>query len=220
MQNKQSLSNSLINSIKATFNKLSWKTIVSSSIIAAGIIGSYSYNNLRNELQQIIDLQQQYKIQCDNIISENNKLKQSINVLNDQINELHNQIQSNNQSTPANIQQSSIESSNEYMLISTGYNSMLMEATCYSSEGGSITADGTYVGDLPFEAYIVASNDFPLGTQLYITCDSYPSINGVYTVRDTGGMGYGVIDIWFGAGATYHDMAAFGRRTVRVEVLA
>ena len=121
---------------------------------------------------------------------------------------------------PTDIEPPSIESVDEYTLISTGYNATVMEATCYSLEGGSITADGTYVGDLPFEAYIVASNDFPLGTQLYITCDSYPDINGIYTVRDTGGMGYGVIDIWFGADATYYDMAAFGRRTVRVEVLA
>ena len=80
-------------------------------------------------------------------------------------------------------------------------------------------ADGTYCGNLGFEARIVASNDFALGTQLYIECPSYPAINGVYTVRDRGGMGSGVIDIWFGCDATYSEMANFGRRTIYVEVL-
>ena len=97
---------------------------------------------------------------------------------------------------------------------------MVMEATCYNSDesGGQWTADGTFCADLPFDARFVASNDFPLGSRLYITCDSYPAINGEYTVRDR--MAYsGVIDIWFGCDSSYEDMMDFGRRTIHVTYL-
>lgn len=97
---------------------------------------------------------------------------------------------------------------------------IIMEATCYSGleVGNNYTADGTYCANLSFDARFVASNDFPLGSRLLILCDSYPDINGEYTVRDR--MAYsGVIDIWFGCDASYKEMMTFGRRMITVVYL-
>lgn len=92
---------------------------------------------------------------------------------------------------------------------------MCMEATAYSpDESGSITASGHNLYDII--GWGVASNDFPIGTQLWIECPSAPWINGTYTVLDTGGMGYGVIDI---AMNNMDECYEFGRRTIYVTVL-
>jgi len=90
-----------------------------------------------------------------------------------------------------------------------------MEATAYSpDEGGSYTASGHNLYDVI--GWGVASNDFPIGTQLWIECPSAPWINGTYTVLDTGGMGYGIIDI---AMNNIDECYEFGRRTIYVTVL-
>lgn len=105
--------------------------------------------------------------------------------------------------------------------LNTNYNvqyisyEMCMEATAYSpDEGGSITASGHSLYDVI--GWGVASNDFPIGTQLWIECPSAPWINGTYTVLDTGAMGYGVIDI---AMNNMDECYEFGRRTIYVSVL-
>ena len=92
---------------------------------------------------------------------------------------------------------------------------MCMEATAYSpDESESITASGHNLYDII--GWGVASNDFPIGTQLWIECPSAPWINGTYTVLDTGGMGLGIIDI---AMNNMDECYEFGRRTIYVTVL-
>ena len=94
-------------------------------------------------------------------------------------------------------------------------NEICMEATAYSGdESGSITASGYNIYDIV--GWGCASNDFPIGTELYIECPSAPWINGIYTVLDTGGMGSGVIDI---AMNNIDECYDFGRRTIYVTVL-
>lgn len=94
-------------------------------------------------------------------------------------------------------------------------NFICMEATAYSGdESGTITASGHNIYDIV--GWGCAANDFSLGTQLYIECPSAPWINGTYTVLDTGGMGYGVIDI---AMNNIDECYDFGRRTIYVTVL-
>ena len=90
-----------------------------------------------------------------------------------------------------------------------------MEATAYSpDEGGIITASGHNLYDII--GWGCASNDFPIGTELYIECPSAPWINGVYTVLDTGSMGSGVVDI---AMNNIDECYSFGRRAIYVTVL-
>lgn len=57
----------------------------------------------------------------------------------------------------------------------------------------------------------------PLGTRVRITCDSYPSINGVYTVSDRGGAIKGnKVDIFM---ASHSDAVQFGKRDIKIEIL-
>ena len=92
---------------------------------------------------------------------------------------------------------------------------MYMEATAYSpDEGGIITASGHSLYDII--GWGCASNDFPLGTQLWIECPSAPWINGTYTVLDRGGMGSGIVDI---AMNNIDECYEFGRRAIYVTVI-
>lgn len=54
------------------------------------------------------------------------------------------------------------------------------------------TGDPCANGNWPTPGYTVASNDYPLGTRIYIEG------LGEFVVEDTGGMGSGVIDIYMG----------------------
>ena len=92
---------------------------------------------------------------------------------------------------------------------------MYMEATAYSpDESGSITASGYSLYDII--GWGCASNDFPIGTELYIECPSAPWINGTYTVLDRGGMGSGIVDI---AMNNIDECYEFGRRAIYVTVI-
>lgn len=93
--------------------------------------------------------------------------------------------------------------------------SVCMEATAYSpDESGIVTASGHNLYDVI--GWGCASNDFPIGTCLYIECPSAPWIDGTYTVLDTGGMGYGVVDIAMNNATECYE---FGRRIIYVTVL-
>lgn len=89
-------------------------------------------------------------------------------------------------------------------------------ATAYNAncEGCSgITASGKRVGP----GMVAMASWVPLGTKVRITCASYPSINGVYTVEDRGGAIKGnKVDIFM---STHSQAIDFGRRDIKIEIL-
>lgn len=90
--------------------------------------------------------------------------------------------------------------------VGTAYN-----ANCKGCSG--ITTSGKPVGN----GMIAMADWVPLGTKVRITCPSYPSINGVYTVEDRGGAIKGnKVDIFM---STYSEAIDFGRRDIKVEIL-
>jgi 3D (Asp-Asp-Asp) domain-containing protein len=83
-------------------------------------------------------------------------------------------------------------------------------STAYSPcSSGAVMADGTRT-----RFGSVASNDLPLHTRIRFT----RPVHGrkTFTVRDTGGMGHGVIDIWM---ADCRAAINYGRRRVRFRVV-
>jgi len=90
---------------------------------------------------------------------------------------------------------------------------MTFSSTAYSY--GTTTASGTHVQE--GRTIAVDPNVIPLGSKVRITCPDFPSINGVYTAEDTGGVVHGnIIDIYM---QSYDKAIQFGRRTIYVEVL-
>jgi 3D (Asp-Asp-Asp) domain-containing protein/DNA-binding transcriptional MerR regulator len=90
--------------------------------------------------------------------------------------------------------------------VGTAYN-----ANCKGCSG--VTASGKKVGN----GMIAMADWVPLGTKVRITCPSYPSINGIYTVEDRGGAIKGnKVDIFM---TTYSDAIDFGRRDIKIEIL-
>ena len=72
------------------------------------------------------------------------------------------------------------------------------------------------------EAMTIACNSLPMGTRVRLTfTGSRAKYSGIYTVRDTGGMGPGVIDLYLGdfGEEVGPETEAFGRPEVEVEVL-
>ena len=57
----------------------------------------------------------------------------------------------------------------------------------------------------------------PLGSRVYVSCESWPEINGWYIAEDTGGVIKGnIIDVYM---QDYDTCLQFGRRQVEVRVL-
>lgn len=79
------------------------------------------------------------------------------------------------------------------------------QLTAYVATGNPC-ASGVY----PTPNHTVACNSLPLGTKIYI--DGL----GEYTVEDTGGMGYGVIDVFV---SDYSTAIQFGRRSADVYII-
>ncbi|MES9681696.1 3D domain-containing protein [Gottfriedia acidiceleris] len=77
---------------------------------------------------------------------------------------------------------------------------------------------GTTASGEPVRAGMVAMARWvPLGTKVRITCENYPSINGVYTVSDRGGGITGnEVDIFMDS---HSDAIDFGRRNIKIEIL-
>lgn len=73
------------------------------------------------------------------------------------------------------------------------------ELTAYYNAYGNHTASGTW----PTAGRTVAINGIPLGTRVYIEGI------GERVVEDTGGMGYGVVDVFYN---TYNECVQFGRK--------
>lgn len=116
---------------------------------------------------------------------------------------------------------------------SRGSRVLYMEATAYDLSiqccgkpyghpTRGITADGYNLnGKSREQAMAVSSNDFPAGTELELTFDDYRrEYNGIYTVRDTGNMEPGVLDVFVGdfGEEVSKEAMRFGRQTVRVEI--
>ena len=83
-----------------------------------------------------------------------------------------------------------------------------------------ITKDGYNLNGMSREeAMTIACNSLPMGTKVRLNFkDNRAQYNGVYIVRDTGGMGPGVVDLYMGDfGETPGQVTSdFGRVTVEV----
>lgn len=81
-----------------------------------------------------------------------------------------------------------------------GYYELTAYCNCTQcTQGLGITASGTS----PKQGRTVAINGIPFGTKVYL--EGY----GTYTVEDRGGMGYGVVDVYFNS---HSDALKFGRK--------
>lgn len=93
----------------------------------------------------------------------------------------------------------------------------------YGHPARGITASGYNLNNTTREqAMTIGSNDFPLGTKLeLIFNEPHSQFNGIYTVRDTGNMKRGVIDVFVGDFGEQVSQEAinFDRQTVRVQIL-
>lgn len=96
---------------------------------------------------------------------------------------------------------------------SRGERIIVMEATAYCY--GSITKTGTS----PVEGRTIAVDPevIPLGSRVYVSCESWPEIDGTYVAEDTGGVIKGnIIDVYM---QDYDDCIQWGRRQVEVRVM-
>lgn len=98
---------------------------------------------------------------------------------------------------------------------------MQYQATAYTLGDAGMPNNGgkTASGKIVQQGRTIAADtsQLPLGTVVQITCPGYPSVNGTYTVEDTGGAIYGnILDIYFN---DQSEAIQFGRQTVYVSVL-
>lgn len=80
------------------------------------------------------------------------------------------------------------------------------------------TGNRTYTGTWPQEGRTIAVDPevIPLGSKVYVSCESWPEINGEYVAEDTGGKIKGnIIDIYMD---NYSDCIKFGKRTVIIKI--
>lgn len=88
-----------------------------------------------------------------------------------------------------------------------------MKATAYC-----YTGNRTYTGTWPQEGRTIAVDPevIPLGSKVYVSCESWPEINGEYIAEDTGGKIKGnIIDIYMDK---YSDCIKFGKRSVIIKI--
>jgi len=96
---------------------------------------------------------------------------------------------------------------------SRGERVLMMEATAYCY--GYITKTGTS----PREGRTIAVDPevIPLDSEVYVSCESWPEIDGTYIAEDTGGVIRGhKIDLYM---ESEDECLQWGRRTVEVRVL-
>ena len=96
---------------------------------------------------------------------------------------------------------------------SRGDRSMIFEATAYCY--GAVTRTGTR----PVEGRTLAVDPevIPLGSQVYVSCETWPEVDGVYTAEDTGRLVKGlIIDIYM---TDRNACIQWGRRTVEVKII-
>ena len=96
---------------------------------------------------------------------------------------------------------------------SQGERSMIFEATAYCY--GHITKTGTK----PVEGRTIAVDPevIPLGSEVQVSCETWPEINGWYVAEDTGRLVKGhIIDIYM---TDRNACIQWGRRTVEVKII-
>ena len=96
---------------------------------------------------------------------------------------------------------------------SRGARTLVMTATAYC-----YTGNRTYTGTWPEEGRTIAVDPkvISLGEEVYITCDTWPEVNGWYIAEDVGGAIRGYrIDIYMNDRNT---CLQFGRRPVEAKV--
>lgn len=98
---------------------------------------------------------------------------------------------------------------------------MQYQATAYTLHDAGMPNNGgkTASGKIVRQGRTIAADtsSLPLGTVVKITCPGYPSVNGIYTVEDTGGAIQGnILDIYF---SNQSEAISFGRQTVYVSIL-
>jgi 3D (Asp-Asp-Asp) domain-containing protein len=96
---------------------------------------------------------------------------------------------------------------------SRGDRAMVFEATAYCY--GSVTKTGTS----PVEGRTIAVDPevIPLGSQVHVSCETWPEVDGVYTAEDTGRLVKGlIIDIYM---TDRNACIQWGRRTVEVKII-
>jgi 3D (Asp-Asp-Asp) domain-containing protein len=109
--------------------------------------------------------------------------------------------------------QTAIEPASPVQEPSRGERVLVFEATAYCY--GNITKTGTS----PVEGRTIAVDPevIPLGSRVYVSCESWPEVNGWYIAEDTGGVIKGnIIDVYM---QDYDDCIQWGRRQVEVRVL-
>lgn len=97
---------------------------------------------------------------------------------------------------------------------SRGERVLVFEATAYCYTGRP-----TKTGTWPQEGRTIAVDPevIPLGSEVYVSCESCPEVNGRYIAEDTGGKIKGHrIDVYI---KDYDTCIQFGRRRVLVTVL-
>lgn len=109
--------------------------------------------------------------------------------------------------------QTAIEPASPVQEPSRGERVLTCEATAYCY--GYITKTGTS----PKEGRTIAVDPevIPLNSEVYVSCESWPEVNGWYIAEDTGGVIKGnIIDVYL---QDYDTCLQFGRRQVEVRVL-
>lgn len=91
-------------------------------------------------------------------------------------------------------------------------------STIFTATAYTYTGYNTCTGIAPRPGIIaVDPKVIPLHSRVWLECDSYPEINGVYEAQDTGGaIRNNIVDIFL---ETHDECIKFGRRTVRVKIL-
>jgi len=140
--------------IKEKFNFSQTQLLTIFLIMVLSFNGYVGYS-VYQQMQNILQIQQQYEDQFKQVNDEKDKLLESIYQITDTIQKLNDQI---DDITKIKTNIPEIFSPMSFV------NYMTMEATCYGGyESGLYTADGTYVGDSSFDAYIVASDAMAIG---------------------------------------------------------
>lgn len=183
------------------------------------------YNNLLLLNQKVEKQVEDLKWEINTLTESNTSLqeqvkenKATIDNKNNEINRLRSQIKSQNAasiSRAASNNQSNVKAT--YNMTASAYTTASNGDPHTSGKWGDLTASGTTVKE--GRTIAVDKNLIPLGTKVKLTFpEGWEHLNGVYISEDTGNYIRGKrIDIYFDS---YQTCVNFGKRTVKLEVLA
>ncbi|MMZ43527.1 Cell wall-binding protein YocH precursor [compost metagenome] len=201
------------------------------NVAFAGWVRAQLNKKHREEVQKLEAANTLLQTRINKVMTENDTLKQDVNTLQAAsqrlteenatlINKVH------TLTSEVNKLQSQLKESQTSLKLPPGLKVekvVRAKATAYgaSVRNGGAGTGKTALGTKPIEGTTVAvdPNKIPLGTKLYIVCDSYPEVNGIYEAQDTGSAIKGnKIDIYFNDNKRA-KMLDFGNRQVKVYVL-